>query len=202
MPSNRPYSVADLFVGGGKLRDLFEVVGMVVTNFGGIEDTLRYLEWQLHAFALAAAMPPGTPDNDLQILLATPRSAYYAKHRSVSKILRGIEDGLANSDVATALGSNATAFGVEWRALKIKAKDLGDRRNALAHSAIGLSGVSIVRSMGLLAQAQSVNPLDDAKLAADIGAFHAALGVFINKLTRTLPFRDHNIAVFSEAAVV
>jgi hypothetical protein len=70
MPNRRPPSIADLFVGGDKLRNLFEVVGMVVTNFGGIEETLRYLDWQLQAYALAAAMPAGTAENDVQIALA------------------------------------------------------------------------------------------------------------------------------------
>ena len=79
---------------------------------------------------------------------------------------------------------------------------MGKRRNALAHAAIGVSGASIVRSMGLAAPAKMVNPPDDKQLTRDLAAFHAPLGSFINKLTRTLPFRDHNLVIFSEPVEV
>jgi hypothetical protein len=198
MPSLRPPSIADLFVGGNKLRDLFEIVGMVVTNFGGIEETLRYLDWQLQAYALAAAMPAGTAENDVQIRLGAPRTAYFGKHRSLSRILEGIDGGLSHSSVATALGADTAAITAEWQRLKTTAQDLGKRRNALAHAAIGVSGASLVRSLGLLAPPQTVNPLDDKKLTTDIGAFRTELGAFINKLTPALPFRDHNQVTFFE----
>ncbi len=198
MPSTRPPSIADLFVGGDKLRDLHEVVGLVVTNFGGIEETLRYLDWQLQAFALAAAMPSGTPDNDVQIALVTPRGDYFAEHMVLSKILKRIDKGLSHASVASALGADAAAIGAEWQTLRATAYDLGKRRNALAHAAIGVSGASVVRSLGLLTPATTVNPLDDRKLTTDIGAFRTPLGSFINKLTRALPFRDHNTVTFSE----
>jgi hypothetical protein len=202
MPSRRPPSIADLFVGGDKLRDLFEVVGMVVTNFGGIEETLRYLDWQLQAYALAAAMPAGTAENDVQIALAVPRAAYFAKHRVLSAILSSIDKGLGDPSVAGALCADAATVASEWQALKATAQDLGKRRNALAHSAIGVSGASLVRSTGLLAPAQTVNPEDDRQLTTDIGALRVPLGAFINKLTNALPFRDHNRAMFSEPAEI
>jgi hypothetical protein len=37
MPSTRTPSIADLFVGGNKLRDLFEMFGMGLTDRAGIE---------------------------------------------------------------------------------------------------------------------------------------------------------------------
>jgi hypothetical protein len=74
MSSTRPPSSADLFADGDKIRDLFEVVGMVVTNFGGVEETLRYLDWQLRAFPLAATMPSTTLQEGVKIALAGPRS--------------------------------------------------------------------------------------------------------------------------------
>jgi len=175
---------------------------MVVTNFGGIEETLRYLDWQLQAYALAAAMPPGTAKNDVQIALGAPRTAYFGKHRILSVILRGIDTGLAHPSVVAALGANATALTAQCQVLKATAQDLGKRRNALAHAAIGVSGASLVRSMGLLAQPQTVNPLDDQKLTTDIGAFRTELGAFINKLTQALPFRDHNQVTFFEPVEV
>ena len=202
MPSTRPPSIADLFVGGDKLRDLYEVVGLVVTNFGGVEETLRYLDWQLQAFALAAAMPAGTADKDVQIALATPRNDYFAKHMVLSKILKSTDKGLAHPVVAIALGADAATIGAEWQKLSATAEDLGKRRNALAHAAIGVSGASIVRSMGLLAPAKTVNPLDDKKSTTDIGAFRTPVGSFINKLTCALPFRDHNTVTFSEPAEI
>jgi hypothetical protein len=198
MPSVRSPSIADLFVGGDKLRDLHEVVGLVVTNFGGVEETLRYLDWQLQAFSLAAAMPARTPENDVQIALGTPRNDYFAKHMVLSKILKGIDKGLAHPIVATALGADTATIVAEWQRLRATADDLGKRRNALAHAAIGVSGASLVRSMGFLKPATAVNPLDDKKLTTDIGAFHTPLGSFINKLTRALPFRDHNTVTFAE----
>jgi hypothetical protein len=201
-PSARPPSIADLFVGGDKLRDLHEVVGLVVTNFGGVEETLRYLDWQLQAFALGAAMPAGTADKDVQIAFAAPRNDYFAKHMVLSKILKSIDKGLAQPVVATAMGADAVTIGVEWQKLRATADDLGKRRNALAHAAIGVSGASIVRNMGLLAPAKTVNPLDDKKLTTDIGAFRTPVGSFINKLTRILPFRDHNTVTFSEPAEI
>src|ERR1700730_11489612 len=106
MPSTRPYSVADLLAGGDKLRDLFEVVGMVVTNFGGIEETLRYVDWQLQAYALAAAMPAGTSENDVQIALVVPRATYFGKHLSLSKVLKGISKSLGDPVIATGLGAD------------------------------------------------------------------------------------------------
>lgn len=198
MPSVRPPSIADLFVGGDKLRDLHEVVGLVVTNFGGVEETLRYLDWQLQAFALAAAMPSNITENDVQIALCIPRNAYFASHMVLSRIFKGIDKGLAHPSVAAALGTDTGAIVAEWQRLRATADDLGKRRNALAHAAIGVSGASVVRSMGLLASATTVDPLDDKKLTADIGAFHTPLGSFINKLTRALPFRDHNTVTFAE----
>lgn len=202
MPSTRPPSIADLFVGGDKLRDLFEIVGMVVTNFGGIEETLRYLDWQLQAYALAVAMPAGTPENDVQVALGPPRGTYFGKHRILSVILRGIDTGLAHPSVGAALGASAAAITTQWQRLKARAQDLGRRRNALAHAAIGVSGASLVRSLGLLAPPQTVNPLDDKKLTTDIGAFGTEFGAFINKLTQALPFRDHNQVTFVEPVEV
>jgi hypothetical protein len=86
--------------------------------------------------------------------------------------------------------------------LKSTAKDLGERRNALAHTAIGLSGTSLVRSMGFLEPMLTVNRADDSQLTTDIGSFHVSLGRFINELDRELPFRDHNRVIFSEPAKV
>jgi hypothetical protein len=191
-----------MHVGGDKLRDLFEIVGMVVTNFGGIEETLRYLDWQLQAYALAATMPVGTSNNDVQIALATPRQSYFAKHLVLSKILKGIDKGFSHPSVTTALGANAAATVTEWQGLRSTAMDLGNRRNALAHAAIGISSASPVRSAGFLAPAQPVNSLDDKKLTADIAAFLTPLGAFINKLTQALPFRDHNTITFFEPAEI
>jgi hypothetical protein len=202
MPSIRPPSIADLFVGGDKLRDLFETVGMVVTNFDGIEETLRYLDWQLQAYALAVAMPGGTTENDVPIALGAPRTAYFGKHRILSVILSGIDTGLAHPSVLAALGASAASITAQWQGLKATAQDLGKRRNALAHAAIGVSGASLVRSFGLLAPPQTVNPLDDKKLTTDIGAFRTEFGAFINKLTQALPFRDHNQVTFFEPVEV
>ena len=47
-----------------------------------------------------------------------------------------------------------------------------------------------------------VNPLDDKQLTTDIGNVRPLLGAFINKLTRVLPFRDHNTATFAETAAI
>jgi hypothetical protein len=202
MPSIRPPVIADLFVGGDKLRDLFETVGMVVTNFGGIEETLRYFDWQLQVYALAAAMPAGTTENDVQIALGAPRTAYFGKHRILSAILRGIDAGLAHPSVGAALGASAAAITAQWQGLKATAQDLGKRRNSLAHAAIGVSGASLVRNVGLLAPPQTVTLLDDKKLTTDIGAFRTELGALINKLTQALPFRDHNQVTFFEPVEV
>jgi hypothetical protein len=150
-----------------------------VTNFGDVEETLRYLHWQLQAFALAAAMQVGTADNDVQIALATPRNRYFAKYMVLSKILQGIDKGFIDPAVATALGADASTIDAEGQTLRATADDLGKRRNALAHAAVGVSGASLVRSAGFLAPAKAVNPLDDKQLTTDIGAFHTKLGLFI-----------------------
>jgi hypothetical protein len=198
----RPPSVADLLVGGDQLRDLFEVVGKVVTNFGAVEETLRYLDWQLQAYELAAAMPAGTTESKVQTALAASRSAYFRKHLSLSKILKGIDKGLSYPGATIALGAKATLVAAEWQALKATAQDLGNRRNALAHAAIGMSGTSPARSVGLFAIPQRVNPSNDTKLTNDIGAFCVPLGAFINNLTGAMPFRDHNTVTFLAPAEV
>jgi hypothetical protein len=202
MPSTRPPSLIDLFAGGDKLRDLYEVVGLVVTNFGGIEETLRYLDWQLQAYTLVAVMPAGTAPNDVQIALTTPRQGYFAKHMVLSNILKAIDKGLSSPSVVAGLGPDAAVVSAEWQGLRAKVYDLGNRRNALAHAAIAVSGVGVVRSIGLLAPAATVNPLDDKQLTTDIGNVRPLLGAFINKLTRVLPFRDHNTATLAETAAI
>jgi hypothetical protein len=202
MPSTRPPSLIDLFAGGDKLRDLYELVGLVVTNFGGIEETLRYLDWHLQAYTLVSAMPAGTAPNDVQISLTTPREDYFAKHMVLSNILRAIDKGLSHASVVAGLGADAAVVSTEWQGLRATAYRLGNRRNALAHAAIAVSGVSAVRSMGLLEPPTTVNPQDDKQLTTDIGNFRLLLGAFINKLTDALPFRDHNIAVFAETAAI
>jgi hypothetical protein len=194
MPSTRPPSIADLFKGGDKLRDLFEIVGMVVTNFGGIEETLRYLDWQLQAYAHATAMPTGTPENDVQIALGAPRSAYFSRHLILSAILRGIDTGIAHPSVTAALGAEAANITAQWQGLKATAQDLGKRRNALAHAAIGVSGASLVRSLGLLAQPQTVNPLDvlPPRLLDGLVAVAEDMGIGRSmKGEPRLPHRDH-----------
>jgi hypothetical protein len=75
------------------------------------------------------------------------------------------------------------------------------RPNDLAHSAIGLSGASPVRSAGLIEPPRPFKPGDDEKLTTEIGAFARALGEFINDLTQQLPFRDHNQVTFASVTL-
>jgi hypothetical protein len=175
-----------------------EVVGRIVTNFGGTEDTLRYLHWQLKAFELADPMVrSGMPDNDMQRALATDRVQYFAKHMALYKILKGIDNALAAPSVKAALAADEAAYLGRWNALNATAKNLGNRRNERAHSAVALMGNSPVRSMGLLASPQPFSAADDEQLMSDIADFNRDLGAFINDLTARLPFRDFNQAHFS-----
>jgi hypothetical protein len=196
MPSTRPPFAIDIISGSNQVRDLFEIVGMVVTNFGGLEETLRYLEWQLQAYAQAAGMPVGTPEAKVQKDLTEARTKYLEKHRVLSKILKGIDDGLSDPGVASALGAAAGTVATEWQTLKATANNLGQRRNTMAHAAISMSGVSPVRGIGLF-KPTTIKPLDDRNLINDIGAFRAPLGAFINKLTSALPFRDAKTVTFA-----
>ncbi len=192
----------DLFAGTEKLRGLMQTVGMVVTNFGGVEDTLRYLHWQLKAFALADPMlQSGVSPNDIQIALDAERKKYFIKFMVLSKILKGIDQAVAAPAVKAVLGVDEPVVSKRWASLKASAEDLGKRRNELAHSVLALSGVSPVRVAGLMEPAHPFKPEDDEKLSTEIGAFGIELGEFINDLTPQLPFRDHNKVIFASVTL-
>ncbi len=101
---------ADCFAGTAKLRELHEVAGRAVTNFGGIEDTLRYLDWQLKAFVVAdPLLRKGLSSSDTQRTLDAERATYFGTHMVVRRVLRGIDTGFRSAPVKRALGTEACA---------------------------------------------------------------------------------------------
>jgi hypothetical protein len=196
MPANK--TGADLFSGTAELRELFEIVGMVVTNFGGIEDTMRYLHWQLKAFAIAdPLLLASVPANDVQRKLGAERTIYFARTVLFKPTIDGIDKAFQAPSVDAALGTDKQPILAEWQELSTRALDLAKRRNELAHSVLAISGLSPVRRKGLLTNAQPVDTKVDRELTHAIGNFYGDIGKFINKLTDRLPFRDDNQVVFA-----
>lgn len=170
---------------------------MAVTNFGGIEDTMHYLHWQLKAFAIAdPLLREGRSANHVQERLDRERNIYFAKPPLFKATLDGIDTAFKAPSVETALGADKPAILAEWRTVRTTAAELAKRRNELAHSVLAISNLSPVRSMGLLANAKPIDPEIDQALVGAIGEFYSVIGTFIDKLTARLPFRDHNQVTF------
>lgn len=192
---------ADLFEGTKRIDELFRKVGAIVTNLGGVEETLRFLEWNLLAFELAANMPSGTSGNEVVLALQGPKATYLSKHKVLFKILDGIDNGIAKASVQAALGADAQATIAQWQSHQATARDLGNRRNAVAHAAVGLTGVSPVRGMGFTAPLQPFSPGDDDRLLSDIGNFGLLLLKFVEELGARLPFKD-NVTIHSASVTM
>ena len=88
---------ADLFEGTEHINELYRKVGAIVTSLGGVEETLRFLEWNLLAFELAANMPSGTSGNDVVLALQSPKATYLSQRKPLFMILAGIGSGFAGS---------------------------------------------------------------------------------------------------------
>lgn len=63
----------------------------------------------MHSYALAAAMPAGTPKNDVQIALAVPPGRLLWKTPRSLEDSKGYHEGLTYPGTTTALGADAAA---------------------------------------------------------------------------------------------
>jgi len=192
---------ADIFVGTARINELHRKVGAIVTSLGGVEETLRFLDWNLMAFDLAAHMPAGTPADDIVRALQPIKATYFAKHKVLSRILEGVTKGFGKTSVQNALGNGAGAIFAQWQSHEAVAKDLGNRRNAVAHAVVGLTGASPVRGYGFTTPSQPFQSGDDDRLLTEIGSFGQALLMFVQEVQAKLPFRD-NVSVHTATATL
>ncbi len=189
--TTRPMTFADRFAGTDKINELHRIVGAIVTNLGGVEETLRFLEWNLMAFDLAANMQGVLTTSDVYRALEPEKNRYFVRHKLLFRILEGIGNGIDKASVQNALGDEAANIVSQWQSLKAAAQDLGDRRNAIAHVAIGLTGASLVRGQGFVMPSQPVQPGEDEQLLKEIGDFGRKLMSFVSDLGARLPFKDN-----------
>jgi len=187
--------LVDIFKGTAEIKEAMTVVGWIAINHARVEAALDYLLWQLRCFELSSRKAhQNKSEIELQALFRADkpkRSIVSTKVASVQKYLDHDTGRVASRLNSLEGGDN---FAREWRNLGERIEDLSQKRNAVVHSAIGWSGLDVVRSPSWDTEDRlGVNLDRDQQLVADLGQLSIEVLSFATRVGQALPFRGNRI---------